>query len=189
MFCPLLPLNVAVSPPIRPSPTILGLTGQNGMNGVVYFFFQTMARKPLTNSWSCTGADIISLPHLSLCIPAPPASLPLASRSVSLCYLKPEILPLAEEPLCCICLPRCLCVSGYACVRACVSVYESALKKKKKTQAASGRARERGERDTRGGKGKKHLRRQQERECETAMKFIQAICLLLLCPALSLNTR
>ncbi|GLD55835.1 leucine zipper protein 2 isoform X2, partial [Lates japonicus] len=34
-----------------------------------------------------------------------------------------------------------------------------------------------------------HLRREKERECETAMKFIQAICLLLLCPALSFNTR
>ncbi|XP_061565254.1 leucine zipper protein 2 [Cololabis saira] len=34
----------------------------------------------------------------------------------------------------------------------------------------------------------KHLRRRKERECETAMKFIQAIGLLLLCPAFSVNT-
>lgn len=47
---------------------------------------------------------------------------------------------------------------------------------------------ESGERDT-GERQKASEKGEQERECETAMKFIQAICLLLLCPALSLNTR
>ena len=179
----------------QPSPTILGLNGQDGMNGVVHFF------PTGTKQWQECLSPIAGAAraltsyhsHISLFISAPPASFPLASRSVSLCYLKPEILPL-PEPLCCICLPRCLCVWVRAHARVCVcvvvcvrvNVYESALKK---TQAASGRARERGGESDTGGKGKKHPRRQKERECETAMKFIQAICLLLLCPALSLNTR
>lgn len=53
---------------------------------------------------------------------SPTRSIPLASRSVSLCYLKPAILPLTE-PLCCIYLPLRLCVrvcvsaSVYMCMR------------------------------------------------------------------------
>lgn len=54
---------------------------ENAVNGEVYCCrnnqHQTMRkkekRKPFANSYSCTGADIISLPHLPLLISAPPA--------------------------------------------------------------------------------------------------------------------
>lgn len=138
---------------------------------------QTVARMPSANGCSCVGADITSPPYLPLKF-SPTRSIPLVSRSVSLCYLKPEILPFSPSHcVASVCLAACVSVRVYACV------WECAKKRRQSVGDLESGDRETAGRQEASEEGERH------QEWETAMKFIQAICVLLLCPVLSINSR
>lgn len=146
-----------------------------------------VAIMPSANGCGHVGADITSPPHL--CSWVQPHPLHSISGSLPVPVLFKARDPPSLSPCHCVasvCLAACVSVRVCARTRACASVCVCASALKKRRQPVG--ELESGDRET-GGRREASEEGERQQEWETAMKFVQAICVLLLCPALSINSR